>query len=237
MKTTGKVTLTLLSIVLLLGLVATGALAGERKADGTEPVGTSKANPGGTSTLGVGTITFDNNTPFNRDGTDGGTVGNLFDPALNPHSIATVSFALAGNYSTSVVMTVWDVNAGTAAVLQRQLISGASQSPNSAARFSAALTAPVVGNSGAFIAGIRNTDYDPCAGNTGLGSTCDGVALTNNVAPPVASRGARINFTSPSFVPTITGVASSGQALGATNAIFRVTGDNLPVELMSFSID
>ncbi|MEL7059646.1 MAG: hypothetical protein AAGN46_06425 [Acidobacteriota bacterium] len=226
----------------LLCLLLTFAVsAGERKADGTEGVAVVPANIV-KELRGAGTATYDNNTPFQREGTDGGTVGNRFaiPPEGDPnHSIATVSFAVAGNYSTSVVATVWDVNASNAVVLARQLIAGVSQSPSTTARFSAALVTPVATHTGSFIAGLRNTDYDACGGNTGLGSTCDGVALTmgSSPAPPVSSRGARINFTSGSFVPNITSVTSTGQDLVRQNAIFRVTGDNLPVELMGFSID
>lgn len=190
--------------------------------------------PGGA--LGAGTIQYDNDTPFNRNGTDGGTVGNRFGNLVDPHSIATVSFAVAGNYGASVVMTVWDVNPASVVVLARQLVLGIAQSPAPALRFTAALATPVVGHNGDFIAGIRNTDYDPCNGNAALASTCDGVALTNGTGPS-EFRAARVNFNSGVFVPTVNTVASTGQDIANVNAIFRVTGDNLPVELMDFSIE
>jgi hypothetical protein len=187
----------------------------------------------------VGTMLFDNDTPFSRDGTDGGTVGNWFagHAGNDPHSVATVSFAAAGNFSTSMVMTVWDVNAGTAMVLARTVVYGVPQSPPSTGRYTAMLASPVAGHTGRFIAGIRNTDYTPCSGNVALGSTCDGVALSNGAGAPVPSRGIRVNFTSGSFVPVIQTVGSSGMSLGGINAIFRATGDNLPVELMQFEVE
>jgi hypothetical protein len=46
-----------------------------------------------------------------------------------------------------------------------------------------------------------------------------------------------VNFTSSAFVPLIQTVNSTGQDLGNLNAIFRVTGDNLPVELMRLSVE
>jgi len=226
-----------IGVLALLVAVATPWAAERQAASGTE-VPRVQGKVAGTNQRVVGTLQFDNDTPFSRDGTDGGTVGNRFAPAV-PHSIATVSFAVAGNYLTSMVMTVWDVNPASVQVLARQLVTGIPQSPAATGRFSAALAPPIAAHTGSFIAGMRNTDYAPCAGNAGLATTCDGVALTEgaNPAPPVAGRGARVNFTSPVFVPTVNTVASTGQSLGGVNAIFRVTGDNLPVELMRFDVD
>lgn len=237
--------------ICFLGAAALAALAlapdvtaGQRKVDGDPGVPRTRANLVD-GLLGSGTQVFDNDTPFRRDGTDGGTVGNRFQEnpttAAGPvHSIASVSFAVAGNFSTSMVMTVWDVNATNVQVLHRELVSGIAQSPAATARFSAVLSAPIVGHSGSFIAGLRNTDYDTCAGNMNLASTCDGVALTQGDAgtsPPPFFQGARVNFNSGAFVPTILTVNSTGQDLGNLNAIFRVTGDNLPVELMRLSVE
>lgn len=189
---------------------------------------------------GSGTQQFDNNTPFRRLGTLGGTVGNRFEVGgAIAHSVATVEFAAAGNYATSVVMTVWDINPGTAMVLLRTQLTGIDQSPAAAARFSAMLAPPVVGHVGSFIAGLRNSDYGPCNGDQALASTCDGVALTQGAAGgggPVF-RAARVAFNSTVFVPTINQVNSQGADIAGVNAIFRVTGDNLPVELMQFEVE
>lgn len=233
------------AVAVALLTLAGVAIAGDnstRKAPpnpGVPTVAATPLGPGGL--LGGGTATFDNDTPFRRDGTDGGTVGNRFevnDPNP-PHSIATVSFAAAGNFSTSMVMTVWDVNPGSAMVLARQLVTGIPQGPMTDGRFSAMLAAPIVGHNGSFIAGLRNTDYTPCIGNQALASTCDGVALTQGAAGGGGPqfRAARINFTSGAFVPTIQMVNSTGADIAGINAIFRVTGDNLPVELMHFEVE
>jgi hypothetical protein len=205
------------------------------------PAGVTKIRASQAPVRGAGTQTFDNNTPFRRDGTDGGTVGNRFEinDTNPPHSIATVTFAAAGNYATSMVMTVWDVNPASVMVLARNLVSGIPQTPMATGRFSAMLTAPVVGHSGVFIAGLRNSDYTPCAGNQALQSTCDGVALTQGAGAGGGPefRAARVNFTSAAFVPTIETVATVGANIAGVNAIFRVTGDNLPVELMQFGVE
>ena len=38
------------------------------------------------------------------------------------------------------------------------------------------------------------------------------------------------------FTPVITTVPGAGTVIPTTNAIFRATGDNLPVELMNFDV-
>ena len=193
--------------------------------------------PNGVLPEGTGTLTYDNNTPFSRNGTDGGTVGNVFNDATDPHGVATATFRVAGNYATSVVMSVWDVEPASFMLLARQLVTGV---PTGSTMFTATapLTMPVAGHNGAFVGGIRNTDYDPCAGNVALNTTCDGVALTmGGVDPGMGFHGFRVPFNSATFLPTITTVAGTGQPLGTVNAIFRVTGDNLPVELMSFGVE
>lgn len=227
-----------LLVASLVALSGVATLASEqRKAPGGATVARVPANVFPAGPTAIGTQQFDNDTPFRRDGTDGGTVGNRFHSSTPPYSIATVSFAAAGNFSTSMVMTVWQVNPANVTVKARSLVSGIAQSPGTGLRFSAALAAPIVGQTLPVIAGLRNTDYDPCAGSQALASTCDGVALTQGVAPAVIFRGRRVNFNSGSFIPTINTVASTGTALpGPINAIFRVTGDNLPVELTSFSV-
>lgn len=227
--------------VTLCSLAAAAFAAGNpaRQAGANPGVPKVPAGPAGSHV--VGTQQFDNDTPFRRDGTDGGTVGNRFEmnDTNPPHSIATVTFAAAGNFATSMVMTVWDVNAASVMVLARSLVSGIPQSPMATGRFSAMLAAPIVGHSGEFIAGLRNTDYDPCAGNMALASTCDGVALTQGTGGGGGPlfRAARVNFNSASFVPTIQTVASTGADIAGINAIFRATGDNLPVELMQLDVE
>jgi hypothetical protein len=228
---------------LILLFVALTAVADQRKAPPNPgvPVVTAVVKTAGSTIAVVGEQQFDNNVPFARSGVDGNTIGNRFevDDPNPPHSIATVEFAAAGNFSTSMVMTVWDVNPASVMVLNRQLVTGIPQSPMATARFSAMLAMPIVGHTGEFIAGLRNSDYGACLGLVGLASTCDGVALTQGAGGGGGPlfRGARVNFTSTSFVPTIQTVATVGVNLAGINAIFRVTGDNLPVELMQFDIE
>lgn len=248
MRAAGLVGPGVLGLCVVVGaVVAFGASPGERAAADAAGIPTVRAQlrpaTGPAAPRAVGTLTYDNNTPFSRRGTDGGTVGNLFNTwVLDPHSIDTVSFRVAGNYADSVVMTVWDQNPGSFVVLRRQLVTGipAGGGTNTVIAFTAVapLATAIAAHNGAFVGGIRNTDYDPCAGNVGLNTTCDGVALTaGGVNPGLGFHGLRVPFNSGVFVPTITNVAGSGTSLGTVNAIFRVTGENFPVELMGFGVE
>lgn len=195
----------------------------------------------------VGTITYDNNVPFQRDPQVNGMVGNRFVPGTDPHTLTTVTFRVAGNYLSSVVASVWQPGAGTANLLRRWVVNGVPSGGTATAGTVVAPVAtvsgtptPITSHSGSFIAGIRNTAYSGLActpPSTGLNTTCDGVALTQGTSTiGNGVHGARIQFSDGTFVPTVTSVASSGVDF-SQNAIMRATGDNLPVELMNFSID
>ncbi len=236
MKARNVLLLFLAAVLVALPLALT-ASAQQREA-GDNPsvpvVPAIRIDGGGARTGAVGTIQYDNDTPFNRFGTLGGTVGNRFNPSLT-HSVATVSFALGGNFATSVVMTVWDVNAASAMVLARQAVTGATQSPATSARFMAPVATAITGHTGSFVAGIRNTSYTvTCPANTALGSTCDGVALTSGNGNPNA---VHMVWTSGSFIPVVATIGTTGADIPNVNAIFRATGKNLPVELMQFEVD
>ncbi|MEM6793561.1 MAG: hypothetical protein AAF725_06235 [Acidobacteriota bacterium] len=233
----------LVTLALQLPAIAQPA-PGVRTATSTD--GAVLANPGGNAIGVPGTIMYDNNTPFDRDPTLAGTVGNRFDTQGDPHSITTVSFALAGNYGASALVSVWDVNtgAGSAMLLVRQQVLGLANSPAATQRFTAMLTTPITNRTGPFIAGIRNSSFSSapylCGLDTGLASTCDGVALTEGTTDPGSGfQGARVNWVGTGmFIPSgASQVSSLGADFGDTNAIFRATGNNLPVELMAFSVE
>ena len=225
-------------VVVALPVLAESPRSDDGSANVTRVQGVKLPPGSGEAGRAVGTIMYDNNTPFNRDGTLDGSVGNRFtDGVMDPHSIASVSFRVAGNYATSVVMSIWDPNtvAGSASVMTRFIVNGVGVGTTAtAATVVAPLAVPITGHSGSFIAGIRNTAYAPCSGNTSLNSTCDGVALTAGGGAPHA---ARLNFVSGTFIPTVAVLATSGVPIAGVNAIFRVTGDNLPVELMRLEVE
>jgi hypothetical protein len=190
----------------------------------------------------VGTLLYDNNVPFSRDGATDPVIGNLFGPGvLDPHSVQAVSFRMAQNYSGDAVMSIWDPDGmGGATRLRQQDITGLPSNTVTAFTAMANLATPIIGHTGSFIAGMHNTFFTGlgCPGNTMLNGTCDGVALTmgSAPAPPVPSRAIRVPLMGGVFVPPTTMVASGVAAIPAVNAIFRVTGDNLPVELMNFDV-
>lgn len=200
----------------------------------------------------VGTLSYDNNVPFSRSGADDGTVGNLFvNGVLDPHSIAAVTFRLAGNYGSSsgansvgIFMTLWDQNPGSFMLLQRGTVTGLPYIPyggtGNVTMFTAmvSLPAPIVAHNGAFVGGLHQTYFDACAGNVALNSTCDGVALTmGGVDPGMGFHGIRVPFAVGMFTPAVNTVAGAGTNIAGVNAIFRVTGNNLPVELMNFGVE
>ena len=200
----------------------------------------------------VGTLTYDNNVPFSRHGSDNGTVGNLFNAGfLDPHSIANVSFRLAGNYGSpslggSMYMTIWDQNPGSFMLLHRVNVAGlpflttmGGGGGGTITMFTAMapLAPPIVGHNGAFVGGLHQTFFNACAGNVALNTTCDGVALTmGGVDPGMGFHAIRVPFATEMFTPVITTVPGAGTVIPTTNAIFRATGDNLPVELMNFDV-
>lgn len=195
----------------------------------------------------IGTITYDNNVPFQRDGQVNGMVGNRFTPSTNPHTLTDVTFRVAGNYLSSVVASVWQPTGGSLNILRRWIVNGVPSGGGATAGTVIApvatpggVVSPITGHSGSFLAGIRNTAYTGLAcvpPSTGLNSTCDGVALTQGTATiGNGLHGVRVQFADTAFVPTVATVASSGVDFNQ-NAIMRATGDNLPVELMNFSID
>ncbi len=230
-----------LAIVTTLLIFAPDQIGAEnpalRTGDGPgSPAGIRTEAPG-SHVRAVGTIQYDNDTPFRRLTNTSDVVGNRFAGLADPHSIASVSFRLAQNYGDSVNMSIWEPNTGQVTRLRQTLITGIPQTNVTGVVFSHALATPITGHGGSFIAGIHNTAFTGygCPSNSALNGTCDGVALTEG-ATGAPFHGVYINLTGNYFTPPTTQVASTGQNLAA-NAIFRVTGDNLPVELMGFTAE
>jgi hypothetical protein len=190
----------------------------------------------------VGTLQYDNNVPFRRDPATDNVIGNQFTGA-DPHSIASVSFRVAQNYSSGVVVSAWNPDGmGGATRLFQQYVSGI---PNGATMTvtmftaMAPLTMALTGLNGPFIAGVHNTAFTGagCPANSMLNGTCDGVAVTAGTMDPGQGFHAfRIPLAGGTFLPPTTMVAAGVAPIVGINAIFRVTGDNLPVELMELSV-
>jgi hypothetical protein len=196
--------------------------------------------PTGSHVRAVGTIQYDNDTPFRRLPNTDDCVGNRFnDGVYDPHSIATISFRLAQNYGGGVVASIWDVNTANAQIMRRWYISGIPSGNVTGFLAVVPLTSPVAAHNGSFIGGIHNTFYTGlgCPTDSGLNGTCDGVALSAGTAGASPFHGVYINLAGGAFSPPTATVGTTGQDLGTANALFRVTGDNLPVELMTFSAE
>ena len=182
----------------------------------------------------VGTIVFDNNIAASRDGTLNQPIGNRFAAPWVPpgaHSIAQVSFKLAACFTTPYAgarALVHDINPTLMTAMQLAAFSagaGPGVNCNAANLYTGMLPAPIMGHTGPFFAGILNTPFAGCAGNTMVGGTCEGVALTmGTMDPGMGFHGHRINGAMYTALAPV------------KNAIFRVTGDNLPVELMGFGV-
>jgi hypothetical protein len=195
--------------------------------------GSARAVPPGRAPNVVGTLTYDNDIPFSRDGQSSVPVGNKFDNGVvDPHSIQKVTFRAAGCFQTPYPqfrLSVFDANPTGGTVMLLQGLSGGgacSSGQTSGGVLRTAMLAPaIVGHVGPFIGAVFNTGFSPCAGNTAVGGTCEGVALSmGGTDPGMGFHAVRIN-----------GTMSSN--LGTKNAIFRATGDNLPVELMNFGVN
>jgi len=190
----------------------------------------------------VGTLQYDNNIPFRREPTTDHLIGNQF-VGNDPHSIASVSFRVAQNYGAGVIVSGWDPDgSGGANRIFQQYVSGI---PNggtmTVTMFTAMapLTMALPGLNGPFIAGVHNTAYTGagCPANSMLNGTCDGVALSaGTMDPGMGFHAFRVPLAGMTFIPPTTVVTAGVAAIPGGNAIFRVTGDNLPVELMEFSV-
>jgi hypothetical protein len=190
----------------------------------------------------VGTLQYDNDTPFRREPTTDHLIGNQFTGA-DPHSVASVSFRVAQNYASGVVVSLWDPDGmGGATRLFQQYVSGI---PNGATMtvtmFTAVapLTMALTGQSGPFIAGVHNTYFTGmgCPSNSMLNGTCDGVALSaGTMDPGMGFHAFRVPLSGMTSVPPTTMVPAGVAPIPGGNALFRVTGDNLPVELMEFGV-
>lgn len=177
----------------------------------------------------VGTLQYDNDIPFQRDGS-ANVIGNRFNTGFsNPHSIASFSFRPGGAAGGFWIGGVLDVNptAMTLTTIGAAVFTGIPPGTVGSMVFVVPLSTPVVGHSGSFLGGVANYPVGSgCPANTMLGAPCNGVALSaGTMDPGMGLHGVRVN------TPATTGVNIP------QNAIFRVTGDNLPVELMRLGVE
>lgn len=241
-----------LACALAVAVAATGESGAEqrRKAARRVPAGSSvprvkatlRPATGGRVPSVVGTLQYDDDIPFRREPTTDHLIGNEF-LAPDPHSIASISFRMAQNYYTGAIASGWapDGMGGATRLFQLYVTGIPNGATMTVTMFTAAapLTMALVGLNGPFIAGVHNTPYTGggCPTASGLNGTCDGVALSaGTVDPGMGFHAFRVPLAGMTFVPPTTMVPGGVVPVPGGNALFRVTGDNLPVELMGLSV-
>ena len=143
-------------------------------------------------------------------------VGNQFNIGFgNPHNISVVTFSQAGSFGF-VPMRVYGAPVGTVAP-----ILASTTNPGSPFW---TLQPPIVNHSGSFLVGLKQS------GSIGMPMSSF-VAVGVDVNPgPFGFHGMNINLNGSGFIPNATAAGDP------YNAILRVSGTNLPVELMGFDV-
>jgi hypothetical protein len=233
-----RMTQLFLGVGLTLFTTGQSSLAGNRRPRGGAGAGPTVSlmkapRSPATHAMPVGVLQYDNDMPFSRDGTLDVPIGNRFDRGAGyPGTLSGVSFRLAGCFSTPNLeqqISLFDIDP-TAMNLQllRQFSGGGSCMSTAGTILRAAwLPIPVTPPPNAFVAAVRNTPFVGCDGNTGLGGTCEGVALSEGgIDPGMGFHAIRVSG-SQSTVPN----------LGDRNAIMRAIFSIEPVELMGFDVE
>ena len=183
-------------------------------------------------------IEYDNNAAVLRSGNTGTVVvGNQFNvggggnPITGPWTITGFVVQNAGpafppTTPSAGVVFFGGPGAGTSA----PFLAYVSGVPLTGGIQAFGLATPITGT-GSFLGGVVNSSYPACTvTSVPPGTTCDGPALdtAQNSTNPLGFHAMSIA----AFVIPGTNFAT----LGNLNAIFKVTGSNLPVELTSFSV-
>jgi len=173
-----------------------------------------KPKPGSKARVPLGTIQYDTGNPCAcRDTTDD-VAGNQFNVGFgNPHNITFVSFSQAAT-GFFTPMRIYDAPVGgMAPVLASTTFFG-----NAGGAWT--LQPPIVNHSGSFLVGLSQS-----------GSMASVVAIAVDINNGGQGfHGMNIKLNGSGFVPNAT---AAGQPY---NAILRVSGLNLPVELMHFDV-
>lgn len=183
-------------------------------------------------------IEYDNNNPVQRASQLSVVVGNQFNvggggnPIVGPWTITGFVAQNAGTAfpsSTPAATVVFFGGPGTGTTAP--LLAVLSSVPLDGGLNGFSLATPLSG-SGSFLAGVVNSTYTGCAvTSVPPATTCDGVALdtAQNSTNPLGFHAMSFQ----AFVDPATGFTPRP----GENAIFKVLGSSLPVELMSFSVD
>ncbi|RLE20201.1 MAG: hypothetical protein DRJ65_18750 [Acidobacteria bacterium] len=201
--------------------------------DGAEP--TAKR----AKTRAIGTMSYDTGVahPFKVPAPGGGAndIGNFFNTGFSsPHSISQITVQMAGTWSGyGHPARVYDApSTAGAAVMLATIAMGTA--PGLGTPNAYALPTAIVGHTGAFLVAAWQTGSTTTTFNT----TYRGVALDTNDAG-AGFHGMTIIWPNTTGATAGTGFNAS-PTVGAGlpfNAIVRASGDNLPVELMTFTAE
>jgi hypothetical protein len=220
-----------------VALLASTAVSQDRPVMGNlNPTVVDIATP--TDGSGRAILQYDDGVPVYRDGTlsvpPGGILfGNFFSPGLPPtpppnYSITAASVNMAGMYGTVFYMFFFNSPAHATAPLG--VLGNRAVAATGTGWHSVLFATPVTAD-GPFLAGIPNTAYPPCSGNTSIGSTCIGVALGSGTNLGYGHNAMQINLAT-SSAPA----GSNFATIPGQNALIRLNG-YVPVELMRLEVE
>jgi hypothetical protein len=165
----------------------------------------------------IQTLQYDTGTPHLFRDDSSNVVGNQFNVGFgNPHSITAASFLPLGTFG-SIAMRVYDAPVGTVAAV---LAAGTFPGPASTWDL-----VNVVNHNGSFLVGMLQS-----GSSTVPSTTVAAIAVDVNNGG-FGFHGMNINLSGSGFVSNAT--VAPGVPY---NAILRVSGINLPVELMNFDV-
>jgi hypothetical protein len=87
-------------------------------------------------------------------------------------------------------------------------------------------------STGPFLAGVVNTNFAGCLGDTSVPSTCEGVALGPGTNAGWGHNAMRVTL------PNGSGTVGTGYStIPSQNALIRLSGPTVPVELMRLEVE
>ena len=195
------------------------ALSAEGKRAVDDALGRRKAKPAGQARQPLGTVQYDTHTvhSFRDDSSD--VVGNQFNVGFgNPHTISLVSFLPLGTFG-SIALRAYDAPVGTVAA-----VLASTTFPGTVTLLTWDLP-DIVNHSGSFLVGMQQS-----GSSSTISPTVAAIAVDINNGG-FGFHGMNIKLNGSGFIPNATVFPGLPY-----NAILRVTGGNLPVELMNFDL-
>jgi hypothetical protein len=169
---------------------------------------------------GIGTVQYDTGTPHSLRDDSGLVVGNNFNTGFgNPHTISVVTFSMNGTFAFTPVR-VYGAPAGTVA----PVLAGTTFAGLPIGTLVTWNLPDIAAHNGQFLGGVQQSGSFSTIDTTFVGIQVD----VNNGGQ--GFHGMTISLSGAGFNP-------NGDVGGSPyNAIFRATGNNLPVELMGFDV-